>query len=194
MKNDLRNFGALKLGVVGCGTISGAYFRAARTFPILEITACADLNPTAAAQAARTWGVDALSVEALLAREDIKIILNLTVPQAHAAVTLQALEAGKHVHLEKPLALSREEGRRAVSRAHPGGQLRASRRSGWPDGRCGRLYLERALGRRLCRTLRPSRQAGGDRSGAGNLSDERRLRWGGVERTLHHLSPVGDPP
>lgn len=117
MASEVKKIKARKLAVIGCGYISEAYFKAARTFPILEITACADINPAAAAKAAQTWGIEALSVEALLAREDIEIILNLTVPQVHAAVTLQALEAGKHVHLEKPLALSREEGRRVVSRA-----------------------------------------------------------------------------
>ncbi len=109
--------GNKKLGVVGCGTISGAYFEAARTFPVLDIVACADLDPAAAARAAQTYGVEALSAEALLARDDIEIVLNLTVPHAHADVTLKALEAGKHVHLEKPLALSTAEGQRVVSRA-----------------------------------------------------------------------------
>ncbi len=117
MENSVTTFRTRKLGVIGCGTISGAYFKAAHTFPILEIIACADLNPSAAEKAAQTWGIEALSVEALLARKDIEIVLNLTVPQAHAAVTLQALGAGKHVHLEKPLALSREGGQRVLSRA-----------------------------------------------------------------------------
>ena len=106
-----------KLGVVGCGTISEAYLKAARTFPILEVVACADINPAAAVRTAQAWDIAALSVDALLAREDVEVVLNLTVPQAHAAVTLQALEAGKHAHLEKPLALSREEGQRVLSRA-----------------------------------------------------------------------------
>lgn len=116
MKNNAERFKA-RIGVIGCGYISEAYFKAARTFPILEIIACADINPSAAAKTAQTWDIEALSVQALLARADIEIILNLTVPQAHAEVTVQALEAGKHVHLEKPLALSREEGRRVISRA-----------------------------------------------------------------------------
>lgn len=106
-----------RVGLIGCGTISDAYFRAARTFTNLEIVACADLNPAAAAKAAQTWGAQALGVEALPSRDDIGIVLNLTVPQAHAAVTLQALSAGKHVHLEKPLALSFAEGRRVLSKA-----------------------------------------------------------------------------
>ena len=114
-----------KIGIIGCGTISGAYFRAARLFPVLELIACADLNREAAERAAKTWGVEALSVEELLARPDIDIVLNLTIPQAHAEVTLQALGAGKHVHLEKPLALDRTEGERVAAAAEASG-LRVS--------------------------------------------------------------------
>lgn len=106
-----------KVGVIGCGTISTAYFKAAGLFSVLEVVACADLNREAAERAAQTWQVKALSVEALLARPDIDMVLNLTVPQAHAEVTLRALAAGKHVHLEKPLALNRTEGARVVAAA-----------------------------------------------------------------------------
>ena len=106
-----------KIGTIGCGTISGAYFKATELFPVLELVACADLNREAAERAAQTWGVEALSVDELLTRSDIDIILNLTIPQAHAEVTLQALAAGKHVHLEKPLALNRTEGERVVAAA-----------------------------------------------------------------------------
>ncbi len=106
-----------KIGIIGCGTISGAYFKAARLFPVLGLVACADVNREASERAAKTWGVEALSVEDLLARPDIDIVLNLTVPQAHAEVTLQVLAAGKHVHLEKPLALDRTEGKRVVAAA-----------------------------------------------------------------------------
>ena len=48
----------------------------------------------------------ALGVNALLNDPDISIVLNLTIPQAHAEVDLAALAAGKHVYSEKPLALS----------------------------------------------------------------------------------------
>ena len=114
-----------KIGVIGCGTISAAYFRAARAFPVLNMVACADLNPQAAAKAAEDWNVEALSVDELLTRDDIDIVLNLTIPQAHAEVTLAALNAGKHVHLEKPLALSRAEGEAVLERARATG-LRVS--------------------------------------------------------------------
>ena len=105
------------LGIIGCGTISGAYFKATKMFPVLEPRACADINPAAAEKAAQTWNIEAVSVDELLARGDIDIVLNLTVPQAHAEVTLAALAAGKHVHLEKPLALGTEEGRRVLEAA-----------------------------------------------------------------------------
>ena len=106
-----------KLGIIGCGTISQAYVDAAETFPILDTVACADAQPEVARKAAEKWGTEALSVEDLLARDDIDIVLNLTIPQAHAAVTVQALEAGKHVHLEKPFALNRAEGQNVLEKA-----------------------------------------------------------------------------
>lgn len=102
------------VGVIGCGTISGAYFSAAQTFPMLNIVACADLNRATAERAAQKWGLEALTAEELLARDDINVVLNLTVPQVHAEVTLRALAAGKHVYLEKPFALSRDEGQRVL--------------------------------------------------------------------------------
>lgn len=108
---------AKRLGVIGCGNISTAYFKATQTFSILDIVACADLNMEAAKKAAETWNIAALSVEELLAKDDIDIILNLTIPQAHASVTMQALKAGKHVHLEKPFALNREEGQAVIDLA-----------------------------------------------------------------------------
>lgn len=106
-----------KIGIIGCGTISQAYINATNTFPVLDAVACADLNHDAAQAAAERWGIEPLSVDDLLARADIDIILNLTIPQAHASVTLQALEAGKHVHLEKPLALDRTEGQQVITKA-----------------------------------------------------------------------------
>lgn len=108
---------SLDIGVIGCGTISGAYFSAARQFPVLNVAACADLDRSAAERAAERWGVPALTVEELLGRRELAMVLNLTVPQAHAEVTLRALSAGKHVYLEKPLALSREEGKRVLDAA-----------------------------------------------------------------------------
>ncbi len=114
-----------RLGIIGCGTISQKYVDATRSFPILDVVACADVYPEVAQKAAEKWRIEALSVADLLARKDIDIVLNLTIPQAHAEVTLQALEAGKHVYLEKPLALDRAEGEKVRDKAEAAG-LRVS--------------------------------------------------------------------
>ena len=92
------------LGLIGCGNISDAYFTGAARSALVYIKACADLRPEAAAAKAAQHGVQAMTVEQLLADPEIQIVINLTVPLAHAAVGLQALAAGKHVYLEKPLA------------------------------------------------------------------------------------------
>ncbi len=92
------------LGIIGCGNISDAYFTGAARSSFARVKACADMRPEAAKAKAEAHGVQALSVDALLADPEIEIVVNLTVPQAHAAVSQQVLAAGKHVYLEKPLA------------------------------------------------------------------------------------------
>jgi predicted dehydrogenase len=104
----------LNVGVVGCGNISAAYLDLAGMFPSLHVAAVADLNPEAATARAAQYGIPALSPDALMADKAIDIVLNLTVPNAHAAVTLQALEAGKHVYSEKPVTTDLDDGRRLV--------------------------------------------------------------------------------
>ncbi|MFD2815749.1 Gfo/Idh/MocA family protein [Paracoccus aerius] len=88
---------ALGLGIIGCGFISEIYLKNARLFPQLDLRAVADLNADAAGAKAAAHGTTALTPEALLARDDIDIVLNLTVPAAHLSVGLAALQAGKHV-------------------------------------------------------------------------------------------------
>jgi predicted dehydrogenase len=102
---------AVGVGIIGCGVISGAYLKAAQLFPQIAIKALADMVPAAAEARSREFGVPAMPVEALLASPDVEIVLNLTIPKAHAAVSLQALAAGKHVYLEKPLCVRCAEAR-----------------------------------------------------------------------------------
>ena len=92
------------LGLIGCGNISDSYFNGAARSQRVRIKACADIRLEAAQAKAAQHGVLALTVEQLLADPEISIVINLTVPQAHAAVAQQVLAAGKHVYLEKPLA------------------------------------------------------------------------------------------
>jgi len=106
------------IGIVGCGNIAPIYFEAGRTFDILEIVACADLVPERAQARAKEFGVPkACTTQELLADPDIRIVVNLTIPVAHGTVALAALEAGKCVHNEKPLALARADGRKMLALA-----------------------------------------------------------------------------
>ncbi len=107
----------LGIGVIGCGNIAATYLRNAALFPGVTLRACADLFPEAAKIRAEQFGIRALTVDRLLAADDVDLVLNLTLPNAHFDVTMTALAAGKHVFTEKPLATSAAQGRRLVDEA-----------------------------------------------------------------------------
>src|SRR5437016_310817 len=99
-----------KIGIVGCGNISGTYMKIVRTFDILDLVACADVIPELAQAKAAEFAVPRVcTVEELLADPEIDIVVNLTPPAAHASIALAALECGKSVYNEKPLAVQRED-------------------------------------------------------------------------------------
>lgn len=105
----------VKVGIIGCGNISSIYCQADQKFEGLEIHACADLDYSRAKARAVEFNIPkAYTVEQLLADPEIEIIINLTIPQAHAEVCIQALKAGKHVYVEKPLAITLEDGKRIL--------------------------------------------------------------------------------
>lgn len=92
------------IGIIGCGSISDAYLRGAARSQLVRVKSVADIRADAANAKAAEFSVQAVPVETLLADPDIDVVVNLTVPAAHAPVSLQIIEAGKHVYLEKPLA------------------------------------------------------------------------------------------
>ena len=92
------------IGIIGCGSISDAYLRGAARSRLVRVKSVADIRAEAATEKAAEHMVQAVPVDALLADPDIEIVVNLTIPAAHAPVSLRAIEAGKHVYLEKPLA------------------------------------------------------------------------------------------
>jgi predicted dehydrogenase len=100
----------LGVGIIGCGNISTAYLRLSPLFRALEVRAVADLNMDAAKVRAKEFGVEAMTVDDLLASDAIDVIVNLTIPDAHFRVTKAILESGKHAYSEKPLVLTLEEG------------------------------------------------------------------------------------
>jgi predicted dehydrogenase len=108
---------ALGVGIIGCGTISGIYMQNMSRFPGLKLVACTDVRAEVARSAATKHGISARGVDALLASSDIDVVVNLTVPAAHFAVSRAALGAGKHVFSEKPLCTEAEHGRALVIEA-----------------------------------------------------------------------------
>jgi len=100
----------LGIGIIGCGTISQTYLDLAPTFAGLDLRACADLNRQAAETRAKQYGLRVETVHDLLLADDIDLIVNLTVPDAHYMVSHEILVHDKHVYSEKPLALSMRDG------------------------------------------------------------------------------------
>jgi predicted dehydrogenase len=111
-----------RIGIIGTGYVSGTYLDHLAGFPGVEVVAVADLDlDRAEAVAARHPGIRALTPAGLLADPAVDVVVNLTVPTAHAAVTLAALQAGKHVYVEKPLALDRAQAEPLVAAAATAG-------------------------------------------------------------------------
>ena len=110
-----------RVGIVGCGDVTNLYLPGCALFPVIELAACADLDPVRAAVVAERAGIPAVSVEDLLRDPSIEIVLNLTPPKAHAAVSLAAIAAGKHVYTEKPLATSRDDAQSVLGAAAAAG-------------------------------------------------------------------------
>lgn len=109
----------VKIGIVGCGNISGIYFEnLTKTFVNTEVFACADIVEERAREAAAKYNIsNVFSTEELLNNKDIQIVVNLTIPKIHFSVCKAALMAGKHVYVEKPLSLTIEQGNELVQLA-----------------------------------------------------------------------------
>lgn len=144
------------VGIVGCGNISAAYLRACRRFAILRVAAVSDLDRSRAEARAEEFGVPrALGVSELLEDPHVDIVLNLTVPRAHAAVTMAALEAGKSVYSEKPLAIARRDGERILAAARDRGLRVGCAPDTFLGGglqTCRKLIDDGAIGRPLSAT------------------------------------------
>src|SRR5262245_30196630 len=96
----------LRVAIVGCGNISGGYARSLKTRPEkVTLIGATDVDHDRTRDFVENHGGKAYpSLEAALADGQVEAIINLTAHHAHAEVTCAALEAGKHVHSEKPLA------------------------------------------------------------------------------------------
>jgi predicted dehydrogenase len=106
-----------RVGLVGCGIIAHRYVEGSAAFDTFDVVACADLDRAAGKAFAETHGLRPLTVEEVVFDPGIDVVLNLTPPNAHAAVIRAALEAGKHVYTEKPLATTVADGESLVAEA-----------------------------------------------------------------------------
>jgi predicted dehydrogenase len=101
----------VRIALVGCGNIADRYAEAITAAPRLTLAAATDLDPARAERLVSVHGGGRAyaTLDELLADDSIDTVVNLTVANAHVAVSRAALEAGKHVHSEKPLALTYAE-------------------------------------------------------------------------------------
>lgn len=114
----------INIGLIGCGVISDIYLKNCSRFEHLTIIAVADLDRGRAEEKSKEHGIPfVLSVDELINHEDVDIVLNLTPPGGHYALCLQALNAGKHVYVEKPLSVSLQEGKELLDTAKKKGLL-----------------------------------------------------------------------
>ena len=114
----------VNVGIVGAGYISDIYLTNLTTrFDNVRMVAVADLMIERAQAQAAKYGIEAMTMDAILADPEIELIVNLTIPLAHAEVALAAVRAGKSVYNEKPLTASREDGRLLLELARERGVL-----------------------------------------------------------------------
>lgn len=145
-----QNLKPVGIGIIGCGKISQAYFNGAKVFEILKVVACADLNHATAQAQAEANGCEALSVNELLAHPEIELVINLTIPAAHAAVSKKILEAGKHSYSEKPITVELDDAREVLQVAQAKGLLVGSAPDTFLGGgiqTCRQLLDSDAIGR-----------------------------------------------
>ena len=115
------------VGVIGCGNISGIYLQNLTGVfsDAVEVLGVCSRTADKARAAAERYGIPRVygTVEDMLADDAIKVVLNLTPPDQHAPINMMALEKGRHVYCEKPLAVKREEGLKQVQLAREKGLL-----------------------------------------------------------------------
>lgn len=111
----------LRVGIVGVGAISGQYLSTFARLENVRLVAVADLDTSRAESVAAEQGVRALTVDELIVDPEVDVVLNLTIPAAHAEIACKAIAAGKVVYGEKPLAATLEDARVVVDAARAAG-------------------------------------------------------------------------
>jgi predicted dehydrogenase len=108
----------LRVAIAGCGNIAGPYAKTMQAYPQVELAGATDVLPERAQALTAEYGGRAYAtLDELLADPAVDLVVNLTIHHAHPAVITHCLEAGKHVHSEKPLAMEYAAARQLVDLA-----------------------------------------------------------------------------
>lgn len=110
----------VRIGIVGCGVIGQMHLKVARGWPGIDIVAVADVRPDAAQKAAAAHGIRHVLPDgaALIAHPDVDAVVLALPTSLRLPLALQALQAGKHVLLEKPVAMNAPEVRQIIAAQH----------------------------------------------------------------------------
>jgi predicted dehydrogenase len=115
----------IRVGIIGCGRISDLHAAAYHHFKHATITAIADPNEENRTSRGQAWGVPELARHAdaaeLLARDDVDMVEVLVPHHLHEQIAEQAAAAGKHISLQKPMAMDVAQAERIIAAATAGG-------------------------------------------------------------------------
>ena len=109
----------IRTGVIGCGSVSNAYLPVLTSSPFVEVVSLCDIKPQRAKRQAERFKIahHYPHIDKMLAGEPFDFLVDLTDMQAHEALNRRALEAGKHVWSEKPIANSLTAGQELLKLA-----------------------------------------------------------------------------
>jgi predicted dehydrogenase len=112
----------IRVGIIGCGMIAGEYAKDLKNYPELELVAVTDVDTERAQKFAETHGGEAVpTLDALLAKDNVDLVVDLATHHAHYEINSMALKAGKHLYSEKPVSLTAQEALSLVELAHQNG-------------------------------------------------------------------------
>ena len=117
----------MRIAMIGCGYVADFYIQTLPNHPNLELTGVFDRDENRCRRFTKFYGLKSYdSLAGAISDPTIELIVNLTNPRSHYAVSKAALDAGKHVYSEKPLSLCLEEAEELVNLAERRGLLLAS--------------------------------------------------------------------
>jgi predicted dehydrogenase len=114
----------LKVAIVGCGAIADSHVEEIRKLSGVEIVAVCDREPIMAEQLAERYRIDRTysDFSAMLADTAPDVVHITTPPQSHLPLAMEAIDAGAHVLVEKPVAIDASDTERLLTHAQRHGR------------------------------------------------------------------------